>query len=164
MKDGLISLLTAVCLGNPWIPPSTTSGIVAQAFQDQLNVGTANVLNGLLSPTWARAQQEYLLSLGRRTTGTQWMSRIIRRIWQIAWDLWIHRRQVLESTDAATLPTSHISLNTLIDTAFQTFLSLPDPSPSLTRWFARGPLPLRKESIDWKTRWLEMVTSAMNDV
>jgi hypothetical protein len=164
IKAGLVSLFLAVSSGNPWAPPNTSSAIVAQAFQDQLNVGTDHVLDGFLSPTWAHAQQDYLISLGRRTTGTQWMSRIIRRIWQIAWDLWIHRRQVLESTDAATLPTSHISLNMNIDLAFQTFLSIPEPSPSLTRWFARGPLPLHKESIDWKTRWLEMVTSAMNDV
>ena len=163
IKAGLTSLMQSVCSSSPWVPPSTTSVLVQRAFQDQLTVGTDHVLDGLLSPTWARAQQEYLISLGRRTTGTQWMSRIIRRIWQIAWELWVHRRQVLESTNAATLPSTHISLNTEINLAFQTFLSISNPSPSLTRWFARGPTPLYKESIDWKTRWLEMVHSALND-
>ena len=163
VKSGLISLVLAACSGTPWVPPATSSDLVAQVFQAQLQIGTSQVLNGLVSPAWSQAQQAYMISLGRRTTGIQWMSRIIRRIWQIAWDLWIHRRSVLESTDAAILPAIHISLNMDIDFAFQTYRGLPNPLPSISRWFARDPIHLHKESVDWKRRWLEMVNSATQD-
>jgi exonuclease III len=160
LKIGLLTLVSAACAGTPWIQPTTTADLVVHTFQAQGLLGTAYVLDGFFSPTWAITQQAYLVSLGRRTTGVQWMSRVTRRIWQIAWDLWVHRRSVLESTDASTLPAIHLSLNQSIDLAFQTYLSSPNPAPSLARWFARTPYLLHRESIDWKTRWLEMITSA----
>ena len=163
LKEGLLSLIKAACADSTWTPPATSVPLVTQTYLQQTSIGTAYVLDGFLCPSWATTQHAHLLSMGRRTTGTQWMSRVTRRIWQIAWDLWIHRRSVLESTDSANLPAVHLSLNTSIDLAFQTYSTAIHPPPSLARWFARGPLPLYRESIDWKTRWLEMITSATQD-
>ena len=134
-----------------------------RSFRPSCKSEPPRFLMALSPPAWSQAHQAYMISLGRRTTGIQWMSRIIRRIWQIAWDLWIHRRSVLESTDAAILPAIHISLNMDIDFAFQTYRGLPNPLPSISRWFARDPIHLHKESVDWKRRWLEMVNSATQD-
>ena len=157
IKLGIVSLLTATISDTPWIIPEILSDPARNAANSQLHVGVHSVLDGFLSPIWAQAQQLHYESLGRRSTGTQWMSQIIRQIWQIAWDLWVHRRSILESTEAHTLPAIHMALNDSIDAAYHLYRSHPSPAPSLARWFARPPSLLHHESIDWKTRWLEMV-------
>jgi len=146
--------------GEPWQPPADVSASAMLTFQTQLVLGTKHVLDGFISPSWAATQKVYYESLGRRTTGTQWSSQVTRRIWQIAWDMWIHRRTVLESTEAHTLPALHLALNLAVDAAFQAYNSAPAPALSLARWFSRPPYQLHRESLDWKTRWLEMVHPA----
>jgi hypothetical protein len=160
LQAGLLSLLSAAISATPWQPPATLSSPASTTFRTQLALGTQHVLDGFLSPSWAITQQEYYESLGRRTTGTQWSGQVTRRIWQIAWDMWIHRRTVLESTEAYTLPALHQTLNTAVDQAFQAYHSNPSPAPSLARWFARLPHQIHQESLDWKNRWLEMVELA----
>jgi hypothetical protein len=157
IKLGILSLLTSVIRDSAWTPPPTTAVATATAFTTQLQIGLRPILDGFFSPEWARAQQLHYDSLGRRSTGTQWLSQITRRIWQIAWEMWIHRRKILESTEAHTLPALHMALNASIDEAYLAYQSHPSPAPSLARWFARASRLLHKESLDWKTRWLEMI-------
>ncbi len=155
LKLGLLSLLTATLQQSDWIPPPTDSDATRRAFTDQLNIGTAHVLDGFFSPLWAEAQLLHYVYLGRRSTGVQWMSRVIRMIWQIAWDMWMHRRRIKDTPDDCALPGLHTTLDAAISAAFDTqFLN---PDPTLHRWFSRTPLALQRESLDWKERWLEMV-------
>jgi hypothetical protein len=159
LKAGFLSLLESLFLNEPWQPPPTSDPGVYATFQEQQRLGCHHVLDGFLSPTWAFTQQQFYLSLERRNTGLRWSSRLVRMIWQIAWDLWLHRRRIKESTESHYLPAIHENLNSAIDSAFTSFRTTNDPS--LARWFSRSPQILHSESIDWKTRWLEMVTPAV---
>jgi len=155
LKHGLISLVNATLNQTEWIPPPTDNTTNRRVFETQLALGQAHVLDGFLSPHWAAAQLDHYVYLGRRSTGVQWMSRVIRMIWQIAWDMWMHRRRVKDTPDNRVLPGLHAALDLAISDAFAAQLLLPDPT--LTRWFSRTPLALQRESLDWKERWLEMV-------
>jgi hypothetical protein len=44
------------------------------------------------------AQQKYLESIGKRTTGKRWTITIISKLWDIAWDMWQHRNHVIHNT------------------------------------------------------------------
>lgn len=160
IQRGIISLITNACSNHltDWHHPpilNTTPELVTKAFEDQLRLGTTKVLDGFLSPTWAKAQQAHYEHLGRRTTGHQWMSKLIRMIWQIAWDLWIHRRRIKDSLDNQILPAMHMEMDDAITSAFAVYQL--NPNPSLSRWFNRTPQELHAESLDWKGRWLEMI-------
>ena len=82
-------------------------------------------------------------------------------IWQIAWDLWMHRRRIKDTADDASLLAQHAVLDADISTAFASFLQVPNPDQSVHRWFARSPEELQHETLDWKSRWLEMVSTIL---
>ena len=46
---------------------------------------------GSVHRTWSREQGNYFLALGRRTTGTTWMSQLLRQLWKLQHSMWIHR-------------------------------------------------------------------------
>ncbi len=56
------------------------------------------MLLGRLSTKWMDAQQKYLESIGKRTTGKWWTVAIISKLWDIAWDMWQHRNHVIHNT------------------------------------------------------------------
>jgi hypothetical protein len=161
LKQGLVTLVEAAINVTPWNPPTSTSALVRDTFAAQAALGPRHVILGFLSPLWSSTQQAYYDSLGRTNTGTRWASRVIRMIWQIAWDMWMHRRRVKDTEDDCSLSTQHAILDDAIREAFTSYAQLPTPDPSLHRWFARSPQALRLESLDWKHRWLEMVTTAL---
>ena len=53
--------------------------------------GWEEVRYGALHPIWSQEQGKYLTALGKRTTGTAWMSQFIRKYWQLQHSMWIHR-------------------------------------------------------------------------
>jgi hypothetical protein len=162
LKRGLQTLLEAALTNTLWQTPITASPLVINTFRAQSQLGHSHVLEGFLSPLWASTQQAHFELMGRRTTGIQWVSRVIRKIWQIAWDLWLHRRKIKDTVDDRTLPALHATLDSAIDQAFISHNLNPPPlDPSLARWFSRQPQELHAESLDWKARWLEMVNTAI---
>ena len=47
---------------------------------------------------WARAQDSYFKWLGMKRTGTRWVVSLIKKLWDISWDLWDDRNKVLHNT------------------------------------------------------------------
>ena len=161
LKTGLLSLIDSAISHTPWTPPQTSHLLTQSTFQAQLLLGNRQVLDGFFSPLWASTQSDHYVYLGRRTTGTQWMSKVIRMIWQIAWDMWIHRRRIKDTIDDCALPGMHLALDLAVNNAYAAQLLSPDPT--LTRWFSRSPTAIHLESLDWKERWLEMIHSTTAD-
>ena len=48
---------------------------------------------------WSELQQQYYHTQSSRRSGKLWMSKIIRKLWKIAWQLWTHRNQALHDTE-----------------------------------------------------------------
>jgi hypothetical protein len=67
-------------------------------LDEQDKIGWYNFLLGRLSTKWMDAQQKYLESLGKRTTGRRWTIAIISKLWDIAWDMWQHRNHIKHNT------------------------------------------------------------------
>jgi hypothetical protein len=166
IRRGLISLLTQWYSHTPWTPPATTDPLVARAFADQLQLGWERIGDGMIAQSWAPAQQQYYDSLHRKTTGTRWSSRIISRIWQMIWDLWMNRQKALQDPTSLALARRNTALSEAISSHYLGFQTLtenqdPDLNPLLNRWFSR-PLPiLLAETIAAKEQWLAMVISIL---
>ena len=82
-------------LDNPEPAPSVRYFI--ETSQDM--IGWDYILEGVFSIEWATAQQQHLSSLGRLTTGHTWLVRLIRRLWEIAWNTWSHRNSVATTSN-----------------------------------------------------------------
>jgi hypothetical protein len=52
-------------------------------------------LNGQVSLHWKEIQHQYYIFLGKRTTGERWVWLLIQKIWDVAWDQWDHRNEVV---------------------------------------------------------------------
>lgn len=64
---------------------------VIRLMEQQDELGWDAFCFGTIHKGWAPTQDLYLKSLGLRSTGTAWMSRLLRRIWEVQYTLWEHR-------------------------------------------------------------------------
>ena len=58
------------------------------AFDNQDGIGWQALLEGAPAKGWSDAQQRYYDALGKRNTGERWLTAIIQKLWDVAWDLW----------------------------------------------------------------------------
>ena len=86
------------------IPDQTTR----KAAREQEDIGWWNFTMGLHSKKWQEIQKAHYARIGSRRSPKRWTSQIIRKLWDIAWDLWRHRCRIahgiaeepLEMTDS----------------------------------------------------------------
>ena len=79
IRFGVISLIRASTRSLPWTPPQSSEPSIRHAFQQQQRLGIDDIMFGWWGTGWAEAQQGYLLSIARRTTGKRWLSRLIKK-------------------------------------------------------------------------------------
>jgi hypothetical protein len=65
----------------------------------QDKVGWQTMLEGMPVKGWEEVQQRYFVWRKKRQTGKRWLAAIIRKLWDVAWDLWEHRNGILHDCD-----------------------------------------------------------------
>ena len=55
---------------------------------------------GLISHDWDEVKNVYLRSLGSKITGVIWISALIRKLWDTAWEIWNFSNHNLHATYA----------------------------------------------------------------
>ena len=65
--------------------------LLLQAIQEQDMIGWDAFLEGRVSKLWAVVQHEHYTASGKRNTGQRWLSLLIRKLLDVAWDQWEHR-------------------------------------------------------------------------
>ena len=71
-------------------------------------------MGGCMSLEWSRAQEDYYKWLGIRRTGERWVAEIIKKLWNISWDLWQDRNDILHSTPREAILSGMASLDKAI--------------------------------------------------
>jgi len=69
------------------------------ATQNQNDIGWRAFFEGCPAKGWEEAQQEYYLWIQSKRTGLRWLSALIRKLWDLAWDMWDHRNQILHDRE-----------------------------------------------------------------
>jgi hypothetical protein len=59
------------------------------------------LLEGWVHQDWQSIQQKYYSNLGSQRTGKCWVIALLKKSWDIAWDLWQHRNQILHEQENA---------------------------------------------------------------
>jgi hypothetical protein len=62
-------------------------------------IGWDYFIEGFIPATWIESQTQHFLSLNRLESGKRWASALIRKMWNIAWDLWEHRNSITHMTN-----------------------------------------------------------------
>jgi hypothetical protein len=67
--------------------------------QKQDEIGWQSLLEGRPSLGWSEVQQRYYEWLGSRRPGLHWLTALIQKLWDIAWDMWDNRNRVLHQKE-----------------------------------------------------------------
>ena len=70
----------------------------SKVYNAQTSLGWRLFLDGCLSVEWAEAQQTYLTWIGSRKSGKKWTAGLILHLWNVQWDAWMNRNEVLHDT------------------------------------------------------------------
>ena len=120
-------------------------------------IGWRAFLEGCVLQTWTVKQQEYYDWLEKKNTGQRWVETLIKRLWQVSWDMWEHRRGELKNPSSPALLREHARLDALITPEYDDIRQLAKKD---RRWFRRPKEVLFTETIDYKLQWLESVSLA----
>ena len=101
--EGLLQRLRQWRTGTTSSDEFETTPDTQQAFDNQDGIGWQALLEGAPAKGWSDAQQRYYDLLGKRNTGKRWLTAIIQKLWDVAWDLWDHRNNVLHKKDDGVL-------------------------------------------------------------
>ncbi len=72
------------------------------AARAQSNIGWYNMILGFASPKWGDSQHAYFQLLQVDRTGNAWLTALLKKLWEVSWDLWEHRNGIKHAPDFAT--------------------------------------------------------------
>jgi hypothetical protein len=123
----------------------------------QGNIGWHNFIEGGVLKDWEAKQAEYYLWLKRKNTGRRWTITLIKKMWEISWDMWKHRNDELANPQSIASLREHARLDVLITTEYENLFTLATKD---RRWFRRPKELIFTEPILYKLQWIESVTLA----
>lgn len=128
-----------------------------QLWNEQATIGWDRFLNGFISKRWLTTQQMFYDRTQSKRTGRRWVSSLIQKIWDISWDQWRHRNEVLHGGDVLAEFHDPDTLETSIRTAFSAGAPRPCP-PRFRKWFSFTNVDqlLSKPALDQRL-WLRSV-------
>jgi hypothetical protein len=91
----VLSFLLAQQRGSTEAIPVGTFHDLPAVVQKQDEIGWQSLLEGRPSLGWSEVQQRYYEWLGSRRSGLRWLTALIQKLWDIAWDMWDNRNRVL---------------------------------------------------------------------
>jgi hypothetical protein len=81
------------------IPAATTHIKWLQDLVNKQNEsGWHNFFEGMLVKDWRKAMVQYLERTRSKKSSKRWTAALIRKLWQVAWDLWEHRNGFLHES------------------------------------------------------------------
>ena len=66
-----------------------------EAVQAQDTVGWGNAFHGFWAESWATTQEGYYKRNNLKNTGERWLSALIRKLFEVAWDQWQYRNSIV---------------------------------------------------------------------
>jgi hypothetical protein len=122
--------------------------------QTQDLLGWRAFLEGCVLKEWAAKQQEYYTWLERKNTGRRWVTTLIKKMWEISWDMWKQRNDELTNPESPASLREHARLDAIIHLEYADLQNLANRD---RRWFRRPPEVVATESIEYKQQWIESV-------
>jgi hypothetical protein len=138
--------------------PSTTSSTIPwiqTVIQKQQEFGWGAFFEGFVAKEWRYAQEKYLTRTKSLRSSRRWLSALIRKMWQIAWDLWEHRNGYLHNKEDNLISQE---LNKRLEQEFNKGTKL--LRKSTRALFSGGLAALQRKPLEIRQQWLRRVTLA----
>jgi hypothetical protein len=131
---------------------------IRQALVHQDAIGWTNLLEGCMANGWTEAQDLYYRMIGSQRSGLRWTVAIIKKLWDVAWDLWEQRNGFLH--DRAYQETLHNMAGIDAEIRFQ-FQQGHTHLPKRLQYIFEGNVEdlLNTSVLHWQ-QWLASITAA----
>jgi hypothetical protein len=131
-------------------------------IEQQQDIGRSPFLEGWTSFEWEHAQQAYYEFLNIYRTGRRWATELIKKLWQVAWDLWEHRNGIFHhqtnSVSNAILQSIDRRVRTMY-TMYQTILS-----SAMDKYLFTVPLQtLLTKDLIYKKEWIATLKAVVRE-
>lgn len=140
-----------------WYNPDDTN--IPPRNQQQLGqdmIGWKFFVEGWLSKEWRRRQTQFLTNNHKRSSVKRWISALILKVWEVAWDLWEHRNGVEHQHDQEEL---HRKLDSQI--LIEVDQHIIGEYPPMDFMFSANEIEkLKNSTIGYKKAWLRNVLGA----
>lgn len=125
-----------------------------EVLERQDRQGWNNFFLGIPAKGWRELQQANYEASGSTKSGRRWLEAIIRKQWQIAWDIWEYRCNIKHDVKEGTEAT-HI--NQQIESLFKDKVST---LPGVKHFFKNGLNAVLEKGIAYKRKWLHRIDTA----
>jgi hypothetical protein len=92
---------------------------IKEVLLHQDAIGWTNLLKGCMDVGWTEAQALYYKMIGSRRSGLWWTVAVIKKLWDVAWDLWEQRNGFLHNAEYHAILHNTASLDSEIRFHFQ---------------------------------------------
>jgi hypothetical protein len=115
----------------------------------------AGIIFSWVALRWRDVQHQYYEWLQRRNTGKAWLQALIKKVWEVSWDMWDHRNEVRTSTITPATMRETKNLNDQIIEQFEEgAASLGQKDHHL---LAKPLAHVLGYDLDHKSQWLESI-------
>lgn len=122
----------------------------------QTQIGWRFLIEGWLSKDWRTQQQLYWDQNNISKSSLRWATAIIKKLWDVAWDLWEHRNGIEHEHDVAE---EHQELNNRIAQEIESFENV--QHSSYDYMFSEDELiKVQNSTLGYKRLWLQNVAAA----
>lgn len=126
------------------------------AFQAQDELGWEAFIFGFWTSHWESIQQAYLVSLNSKVSVKRWATSIIKKLWDVAWDMWDQRNKYLHDKEFGRMV---VVLNQEIETLYSSGAT---SVPADDQGLFRTPLPeLLSSPVALRQLWVSRVQAAI---
>jgi hypothetical protein len=134
---------------------STEIPWLKEVLSKQNECGWRNFFEGLLVTGWQKAISIHLARIGSPKSSKRWISALIRKMWQVAWDLWEHRNGYLHEAENSLISQQ---VNRDIDRQYQLGFHTLDRE---TRTLFRSEVSkVLQKPLEIRQQWLRRVQAA----
>ena len=101
LRTQLLAMFTNWYKNGRFEPLDYTLPEYRDAIQEQSQIGGFNFSLGRISTKIIQLQHRFLKTTSSRSTGLTWASGLIIELWDISWDMWMHRNDVRHDPDSS---------------------------------------------------------------
>ncbi len=139
-------------------PQSDILPPTGQYVYDQTELGWDHFLDGWLVKSWRLHQEALWQSARSRRSSKRWIAELIKKLWNVSWDMWAHRNGILHNSPTARQEILEKQINDQIRAIYAGGTqALPRDAIGLLRKPLEHTLQL---PLSTKQQWVESVNNA----
>jgi hypothetical protein len=138
------------------LPHTASSLEQEESWQlEQRLIGWPNFFSGFLGTRTVSKQQEHYRILGLQNKGKQWASKVIVHNWQMIYQLWASRNEVIHQKELIHSLSGSALLDIEVEREYEA--GYEDLPQNIHKWFRMSKEQLLAQSTDYKKGWLLIV-------